>query len=176
MYRKIIIIFISVFLKTFGHITQALIIFILLIVFILLNIKLRPFAIVQLNDMENLSLVTSIVSIYCGIFYLSDQGSQGNSEEEEDLVLSTGSKNILFLIIVLSNLLFFLYWSSKMFTELKNTIRIKFSSFYLYLCLCGNKERLQEETEKRRIKDENEVLREEFIRSNTYYLLLTNQV
>ena len=81
MYRKILIIFISVFLKVFGLITQALIVLILLILFVLLNIKLRPFSLVQLNDMENLSLVTSIVSIYCGIFYLSDKGNQGDAAE-----------------------------------------------------------------------------------------------
>ena len=101
MYRKIIIIFISVFLKVFGLITQALVVFLLLFLFLLLNIKLRPFSMVQLNDMENLSLITSIISIYCGIFYLSDKGNETTIEDGE-LILSSGTKAIMFLMIVLS--------------------------------------------------------------------------
>ena len=58
MYRKIIIILISVFLKLFGVITQALVVFLVLIVFLFLNIKLLPFTFKSLNDMEILSIMT----------------------------------------------------------------------------------------------------------------------
>ena len=44
MYRKIVIIFIAVFVSNFGYITQALLIFILVIVFLTINTKLKPFA------------------------------------------------------------------------------------------------------------------------------------
>ena len=44
MYRKVFIIFIAVFLGTFGVITQALVVFVLLILFLIVNMKLRPFA------------------------------------------------------------------------------------------------------------------------------------
>lgn len=43
MYRKIGLIFIQVFLVTYGVMTQALTVFLLLIVFILLNSKKAPF-------------------------------------------------------------------------------------------------------------------------------------
>lgn len=43
MYRKIAMIFISAFLITYGVITQALIVFILLILFFYLNVKMAPF-------------------------------------------------------------------------------------------------------------------------------------
>ena len=46
--------------------------------------------------------------------------------------------------------------------ELKNTIRTKFSKVYLYICLCGNKTKLQEELKQRAIKDEHDILKEEF--------------
>jgi hypothetical protein len=58
MYRKITIIFISVFLKLAGVITQALVIFMVLILFLILNIKLMPFTFSSLNDMEMMSLIT----------------------------------------------------------------------------------------------------------------------
>ena len=64
MYRKITVIFISVFLKIAGVITQALVIFLVLIVFLILNIKLLPFAFRALNDMEMLSMITSMLTIY----------------------------------------------------------------------------------------------------------------
>lgn len=58
MYRKIAIIFISVFLKLAGVITQALVVFLVLIVFLVLNMKLMPFTFQSLNDMEMLSILT----------------------------------------------------------------------------------------------------------------------
>ena len=81
MYRKIIIIFISVFLKLAGVITQALVIFLVLIIFLIINLKLMPFAFKSLNDMEILSLITSMLTIYCGLFYLSDMPEVYNSTD-----------------------------------------------------------------------------------------------
>ena len=82
MYRKILVIFISVFLGTFGVITQALVVFVLLIVFLVINIKLRPFSLVVLNEMESLSLITNMITIYCGLFLISDMPSSYGSEED----------------------------------------------------------------------------------------------
>ena len=65
MYRKIWVIFISVFLKLVGVITQALVIFLVLIIFSILNIKLKPFTFQALNDMEMMSLITgSLIKNY----------------------------------------------------------------------------------------------------------------
>ena len=36
------------------------------------------------------------------------------------------------------------------------------SKLYLYWCLCGNKNRLEKEKHERQIKDENDILKEEF--------------
>ena len=49
-----------------------MIVFMLLIVFLFLNLKKKPFASVALNDLETTSLITSMITIYCGIFYISD--------------------------------------------------------------------------------------------------------
>ena len=87
MYRKIAIISISVFMERYGIITQALLVFFLLISFLFVNLKLHPFSLKVLNDMENLSLVTSMITIYCGIFYLSDSSS---SEMDQSCVNQDG--------------------------------------------------------------------------------------
>jgi len=72
MYRKIAIIFISIFLRVLGTMTQALVVFLLLIVFLALTGKIMPFNTQSLNDMELLSLTTSMMTIYCGLYFLSD--------------------------------------------------------------------------------------------------------
>ena len=72
MYRKIIIIFIAVFVSNFGYITQALLIFILVIVFLIINMKLKPFGQVALNDLETLSLTATMITVYCGLFFMAD--------------------------------------------------------------------------------------------------------
>jgi len=34
--------------------------------------KLKPFSQVQLNNLESLSLIASMITIYCGFFFMSD--------------------------------------------------------------------------------------------------------
>ena len=72
MYRKIMVIFIAVFIASFGAITQALFVFLLVIVFLIINLKLKPFTQVALNDLESMSLVASMITVYCGIFFMQD--------------------------------------------------------------------------------------------------------
>ena len=72
MYRKIVLIFVSVFLSNYGVVAQALIVFIILILFLTLNLKAQPFSTIELNDLETLSLISSLITIYCGLFFLSN--------------------------------------------------------------------------------------------------------
>jgi hypothetical protein len=72
MYRKTIIIFVQVLLAQFGKIVQALVIFLLLILAISLNTVRQPFGTLELNSLESLSLLTSAITVYCGLFYISD--------------------------------------------------------------------------------------------------------
>jgi hypothetical protein len=92
MYRKISIIFISVFLRIAGVITQALVVFLVLILFLILNIKLQPFAFQSLNDMEVLSIITAMLTIYCGLFYLSDMPEVYNSSDSSVQAADNGCK------------------------------------------------------------------------------------
>ena len=47
-----------------------------LIVFLIINNKKKPFASLALNDLETYSLASSMVTIYCGIFYISNADTQ----------------------------------------------------------------------------------------------------
>ena len=51
-----------------------------------------------------------------------------------------------------------------MIGEIKNTMRTKMGKAYLYICLWGNKKKLEEEKKKREIEDQNDILKEEFER------------
>ena len=95
MYRKIWVIFISVFLKLAGVITQALVIFLVLIIFLILNLKLRPFTFQALNDMEMMSLITWMLTIYWGLFFISDMPSVYNSTDSSVKEDDNGRKFII---------------------------------------------------------------------------------
>ena len=99
MYRKITVIFISVFLKLAGVITQALVVFLVLIIFLLLNMKLMPFAFQALNDMEILSILTWMLTVYWGIFFLSNMPEIYNSEDSTIKEADNGCKFIFIIIM-----------------------------------------------------------------------------
>lgn len=71
MVRKVVMIFISVFLRSVGTRVQALSVFLLLLFFVVLTVSHRPYVTRQLNSLEVYSLVTSCITIYCGFFFLS---------------------------------------------------------------------------------------------------------
>jgi len=50
---------------------QALLLLLILIVFFQLNSNRRPFAVRKHNDIEGMSLITQILTIYCGVFFIS---------------------------------------------------------------------------------------------------------
>ena len=81
MYRKIWIIFIAVFLKFAGSITQALVVFFVLIIFLIVNLRYMPYSFHFLNNMELISIIAWMLTIYCGIFFLSDMPNVYNSSD-----------------------------------------------------------------------------------------------
>lgn len=71
MYRKICCLCVAMLLNGFGVIVQALVLVIILVVFFQLNNALRPFCNRSLNECEDLSLLTQLLTMYCGLFFLS---------------------------------------------------------------------------------------------------------
>ena len=99
MYRKITIICISVFLRVAGVITQALVVFIILILFLLINITVSPFAFKALNDMELISILTTMLTIYCGLFFISHQPEVYHSSDSAVKEADNGRKYFMFLLL-----------------------------------------------------------------------------
>ena len=117
MYRKIAMIFISVFIQPFGVISQALIVFMLMIIFLIANLKKKPYLAMSLNDLETISLITSTISIYCGIFFITDIPAKDvpnlPTSVKSGITLSESMKFLFFIIIMVANLAFFGYWFYK---------------------------------------------------------------
>ncbi len=79
MYRKVAMIFIAVFLNGIGTMVQALVVILLLVFFVVLTQQMRPYSSRRLNQLELLSLVTSWVSFYCGLYFLSAKDPRDSS-------------------------------------------------------------------------------------------------
>ena len=93
-----------------------------------------------------MSLVTSIISVYCGLFFVSNIDSAYLKDIPElsskSLVLNDETELFFFSVIVIANLVFFSYWLAQMYQEIKNKVRKAIPKIYLLVCLCGNKEKL----------------------------------
>lgn len=72
MYRKILIIFVSVFIVKDGIITQALLMFMILVGILVIHLKKKPFSNDIINNVEVLSVIASTVTIFCGLFFILD--------------------------------------------------------------------------------------------------------
>ncbi|TNV88247.1 hypothetical protein FGO68_gene13755 [Halteria grandinella] len=169
MYRKIAMIFISVFIQPQGVITQAMIVFLLMIIFLIINMKKKPYVSIALNDLETMSLLTSAISIYCGIFFITNIPPEDLDDLPQSvkgvIALSPGMRLSFFFMIILANLVFFGYWAYKMINEVKNTLIKKFEKGYLLLCLCGDRVKLEQLKHQQKIDEENEQLREGYFKA-----------
>ena len=95
MYRKLLIIAFSVFTCSEVEVESLSIMIVLLICFYL-NIKVNPYFCPALNTMESKSILVSVVTIYCGLYYLTQ--------------ITYISKVFLFVVLVASNAVFLIHW------------------------------------------------------------------
>ena len=93
MYRKIMMVVISVVIYQFGVITQALIVFLLLILFSLLHTLHQPYSFQTLNHLEAISLFSQMITVYCGVFYISDMPQVYNSKDPNVRQADNGCKH-----------------------------------------------------------------------------------
>ena len=68
-----------------------------------------------------------------------------------------------FCAIILSNIVFLVYWLIGLLNEMRNSLIKDFRFLYLYLCLCGNAARYDKKLQDILINDENDALREKFM-------------
>jgi hypothetical protein len=101
LYRKIIIIFCSVFLSNLSVSVQALTVMIVLLLSLHIQNSYQPYNHASLNQMEVRSILVANLTIYCGLYYLTGD-------------LSEIAKLSFFIIIVVSNAYFLYYWILKL--------------------------------------------------------------
>jgi len=146
MYRKIACIFIAVFMNRIGLVVQALVLLLLLVTFLQINNLMRPFAARALNDIESISLITSIITIYCGLFFIASKDKNSESfNPNEDFYLDETGKLFFFLIILICNALFLLMWIFKFFFIMRSMIKERQPKIYVMLFLCCRKDKLEKE-------------------------------
>lgn len=151
--RKVLIAFISIFLTSQGTMLQSLVLFIVLIVSIFINFKVNPYNERKINRLEIISLIALIVTVYCGIFFLSARNPSKleyirgkDCKTASNLVtLSQSKKWLLFLAIILSNGLFAGLWLFRLVLEVKIKLLKRFPRCYNFFCLCRNRRKLMRE-------------------------------
>jgi hypothetical protein len=97
LYRKLFILFNLVFLSSVSVHIQAAVALLTMIISYNLQYRYKPFMTKDLNEVEELSIIASTVTIYCGLYYLSD-------------VLNYEGKVFFFIIIVSANFYFLFTW------------------------------------------------------------------
>jgi hypothetical protein len=146
MYRKIVCLFISVLLGRSGIIVQAFVLLILLVIFYQLNGVNRPFRTRALNEVEDASLMTQIITIYCGLFFISQANEDANDfNPSKDFLMTPGFEFSLIIVIVVVNVGFLALWTVKFLNTLRQMIKDKYEWLYLALFLCCRKDKLIKE-------------------------------
>ena len=114
--RKLLIIVIFVFISKISIPIQALCTFLVILICFLLQLRLEPYSSAQLNLLEIMSITVTAVTIYSGIFFLTND-------------LSEQAKIIIFCLMALSNLGFLSFWLFLTFSFL-------FAKVYVKLKIC----------------------------------------
>lgn len=149
MYRKVLLIFVAVVVRTLGVVIQALVVILLMLFFLFLNNSKRPYINRALNDLESTSLTAAIITFYTGIVFATARDPTSVSyDENTDFYITDFYQYFLFVIIIFSNLSFFLMWISQFYNMLKITFRRRYPKVYLYLFLCGRIDKLEGESMK----------------------------
>ena len=170
--RKVLLIIVCIFLGNYGSLTQALITLLILILFLVLTARKRPFFNEALFDLEALSISTAILSVYCGLFFLADTNS---SSSDLAFALASSSRSFLIAAIVIVNSIFFVYWLWRVFSELEGARGFILRTCpKLYLCLfaCGDRDQAYLDRQKQVLMDDNDSHKDEFMKCK-YHLIIT---
>jgi hypothetical protein len=90
---------------------QALVLLVVLLLFLSANQSKRPFAVRKLNDIEGMSLITQVITMYCGVFFLSDKPLDAEGfDPNKDFNLPEWGSFLFFMVISTCNIAFMIFW------------------------------------------------------------------
>jgi len=95
MVRKILLVFITVFVKAVGPLTEATSSMILVCFTLILHLHVMPYDTDDLNSLESVSLYASLITLLCGIYFYSNELDEGSVEFFVGLIITI---NILFCL------------------------------------------------------------------------------
>ena len=139
----------------------------MIVVSLYCTIKYRPYTRRAYSNLECLSLIVTLLTIYFGIFFISD----ATKFEESDRTTKYGwtatysARIFFFVVIIIANAVFLVYWVILIAIDLRSNLRAKHEHIYLSLCLCKNRGKLEKEKDIQRHIDQNEALRDDFMDS-----------
>lgn len=112
-----------------------------LIVCLTITAAKQPFANHYLNNLEALSLLSSAVTVYCGLFYIA----KASFKKESSFEMSAEAELCLFITIVVTHIAFLGYWGYHFLGEIRSMIRKKVPKLYIALFLCCRRGALESE-------------------------------
>lgn len=96
-YRKVSVIGLIIFFNNLAIAVQALLALLLIMIFLRLQMVFNPYNHVSLNKVETRGILVAAITIYCGLYYISD-----DLDEEEGFSV--------FIVMVIANIYFLIYW------------------------------------------------------------------
>jgi len=123
LYRKVVIIFVSVFFVSLDKVVQGLVVYLVILISLYVQNRNMPYSHSKLNQMESRSLVVALVTIKCGLFSLSESNS-------------TIASVLLFAIMGLVNIWFLTYWFFKTFEGFTKYVNKNHPKLYRLLERC----------------------------------------
>jgi len=131
LFRKVAVASAIVFLYFLPRTIQALLCFAIILIAYRAQEDYHPYINSTLNSLEVRSLLVSLVTIYCGLFFLTDD-------------VDRESQIMLLIVIVVVNMYFFLYWMKCVLANFPRYLKKKNPALYSKLCLMhGGRTRIQ---------------------------------
>ncbi len=154
----------SIFLTSQGTMVQSLVLLMILCLFLYATLKLKPFENRSATQLETVSLLALLTTVFCGIFYLSSRDNLYGFQVGKDCkriinlldVLSNSNKWILFVAITGSNGAFFYLFFILFIKNIRKKLRASHSRCFYLFCVCCSQTRLRREAQMEQILAKNE--------------------
>ena len=105
-----------------------------------------------------MSLITQILTIYCGIFFISHKPLDSEFNYNKDFFMSEKATLVFFSIIVICNAAFLIFWVAETIHTYRDLIKNKAPAVYVRVFLCGRQDKMEHENAKRAAVKKKEVI------------------